>query len=300
MPYSVSNWKHKRPKSYFSRCIELFGEPTFVVNKKYGYALWKKRGLFTQHILIDEDVKHCVPRPHHDYFYSSVRFFSPKDKVCDVLKISGSLNYDGLKKEITARCGGIGANYATIYLGMLVANGKITIKDVKKDDMYPRMIRGEIETYKQMKKNMMKLKRENNKKYKKEIGYEYAVYAYDKCYTKKKQQIKQKKTRKNRKKIINTRNVSCYSKNMTTCCPHMEPDDKGRYRATNETSKLYYNDKQYILHTCCLMCSNAMNNLSKNNKSKFDKIYKPRVLEDGSLKLANSKTGIYVQKAKLI
>jgi hypothetical protein len=182
MRLSVSNWHHKRPKEYFKKCIELFGEPVYVANVKYGQALWKTKGLFTQHILIDEDVKHCVPRPHHDYFYSSVKFFVPKNKICDVLKISGSLNYDGLKKELTARCGGIGANYATIYLGMLVALGKLSISQVKKKDMYPKMISGDIYTHKEIAKKMMELKKENKKKYNKELKLDYATYAYDKCY----------------------------------------------------------------------------------------------------------------------
>ena len=98
MVSAISNWRNERPKSYYPECIKMFGKPTFVANVKDGYALWKTRGLFSQHLLIDEEVKHCVPRVHYDYFYSSVKFFIPKDKVCDVLKISGSLNYDGLKK----------------------------------------------------------------------------------------------------------------------------------------------------------------------------------------------------------
>ena len=185
MSYSVSNWFHKRPKSYFPDCMDMFGKPVFVANVKNGYALWKTKGLFTQHLLIDEDVKHCVPRPHHDYFYSSVKFFVPADKLCDVLKITGSINYDGLKKELTARCGGIGANYATIYLGMLVASNKISINKVKTNDMYTRMIRGEIMPYNEMAKKMMKLKRYNNRKYKKELNNNFATYAFKECYKEK-------------------------------------------------------------------------------------------------------------------
>ena len=179
----VSNWYHKRPISYYPKCIELFGKPIFTANVRHGYALWKKKsGLFTQHLLIDEDVKHCVPRPHHDYFYSSIKFFVPKNKICDVLKISGSINYDGLKKELTARCGGIGANYATLYLGMLVASGLITIKKVKMNDLYPKMIRGEIMDHKEMAKKMKKLKSENKKKYSKELKLEYSTFSFYKCY----------------------------------------------------------------------------------------------------------------------
>ena len=281
MKYSVSQWQHHRPQKYFSRCVELFGNPTFVANVKHGHALWKKKGLFTQHLLIDEDVKHCVPRPHHDYFYSSVKFYVPKNKVCDVLKISGSLNYDGLKKELTARCGGIGANYATIYLGMLVASGSMSLSQVKTKDMYPRMIRGEIMPHNEMAKKMMALKRENNKKYAKELNMEYATYAYDKCYTKKKRTShKRKMTRKKHAEtssmLKNTRNEQCdiYKQN---CCPHMGPDEKGLYRATNESTDLKYDGKIFILKTCCQMCADVMKEMVHKKQSQFKSEYAPKI-----------------------
>ena len=295
MGYSVSNWHHSRPKKYFPRCLELFGKPVFVANVRHGYALWKTKGLFTQHILIDEDVKHCVPRPHHDYFYSSVRFFIPKDKVCDVLTISGSLNYDGLKKEMTARCGGIGANYATIYLGMLVASGKMSIKEVKSKDMYPRMIRGEIMPHKEMAKKMMALKRINNRKYAKELGLEFAPYAFDKCYTKKKKDNRKKRTRKRRAGGVmrNTRGEVCKPTDQN-CCPHMEPNEKGHYRATNETSEFEYKGTTYLLKTCCKMCADAMKDNLKHNKDLFENAYKP-TLVGSKLLLSNQATGKPIQ-----
>ena len=182
---AVSKWYHKRPKSYYPKCVEMFGEPTSISNTKHGFAFWKTRGLFDEHILRDEDVKHCVPRNHHDYFYSSIKFFIPEDKVFDVLKISGSINYDGLKNLITARCGGIGANYATLYLGMMVAMGKMTIKEVQSDDLYPKHISGEMKTYNEMKKEMMIMKRANREKFKKELKQDFAPYAFKQCYKEK-------------------------------------------------------------------------------------------------------------------
>ena len=296
MSSPVSNWYHSRPKSYYPRCIELFGKPTFVANVRRGYALWKTKGLFTHHLLIDEDVKHCVPRPHHDYFYSSVKFYVPPNKLCDVLKISGSLNYDGLKKELTARCGGIGANYATIYLGMLVASGKLSITQVKAKDMYPRMIRGEIMPHKEMAKKMMALKRENNKKYAKELGLEYATYAYEKCYTKKKKTPKTHKaqnTRKVRKaQMKNTRDKVCRMR-LQNCCPHMGPDSNGRYRATNETTPLPYKGKVYMLKTCCQMCADAMKKEVRENIKAFEMHYNPVLVQENGqtyLQLSNKVT----------
>ena len=297
MKYSVSNWHHRRPKKYFARCIELFGEPTFVANVRHGYALWKTKGLFTQHLLIDEDVKHCVPRPHHDYFYSSVKFYIPPKKVCDVLKISGSINYDGLKKELTARCGGIGANYATLYLGMLVASGKLSLSDVKSKDMYPRMIRGEIIPHKAMAKKMMQLKRENNKKYKKELGLEFATYAYDKCYTKKKRTTKNK-TRRRKGGGLNTRDQGC-NPFLQNCCPHMAPDKGGHYAATNETTDLNYQGDIYLLKTCCKMCADEMKKELKENPAQFEIDYKPKIAESNKLYISNKHTGVFIQALPL-
>ena len=179
---TVTKWKNDGPKEYYKTCIKLFGEPDVIANVPDGIAIWKTKGLFSEHILRDETVKHCAPRNHVDYFYSSVKFFIPKDKLFDVLKITGSINYDGLKKLLTARCATIEANYATLYLGMLVANGELNIKDVKKNDLYKRHIYGEELAYKEMKSNMIKLKRNNSKKYKKELKLNYAPYAFDECY----------------------------------------------------------------------------------------------------------------------
>ena len=283
------NWINSRPKKYYDECVKLFGSPTALSTNKHGFAFWKTKGLFSEHLLRDEDVKHCVPRNHHDYFYSSVKFYVPKNKLLDVLKISGSLNYDGLKKLLTARCGGIGANYATLYLAMLVASGEISIKDVKKDDLYPKMIRGEIIPHKKLHKIMYKLKQKNNKRYNKELNYDYATYAYDKCYRQKGGKI-----------LLNTRNKKCSDKNWTSCCPHMPPNEKGKYIATNEQTILHYKGKQYILHTCCLMCSQAMNKLSKNNSYKFKKLYINKINKNGDLVLKNKHTGVVIQKTKLV
>ena len=43
----------------------------------------------------------------------------------------------------------------------------------------------------------------------------------------------------------------------------MEPDAEGRYPATNEKTVLKYNGEEYILHTCCKMCSVEMNKIAK-------------------------------------
>ena len=207
---------------------------------------------------------------------------------------------------ITARCGGIGANYATLYLGIMVASGKLTIGDVKKGDLYPKLIRGEEMSYDEMKKKMYKMKMANKKKYAKELKQDFAPYAFTQCY--KPKQTTGGATRKRRpskksivgKGLKNTRNEDCSIHKSTGCCPHMNPDEKHRYRATNEKSVLKLGTKRYQLHTCCLMCSQAMNAQAKSDPKKFEKMYVSRYLENGNMVAKNNHTGEEVQILKLL
>ena len=62
------------------------------------------------------------------------------DKVQDVLSLSGSVNYDPLKRELTARCGSLEANIATLGLSTDIALGKRSIEDVQKHAQYKQQI----------------------------------------------------------------------------------------------------------------------------------------------------------------
>lgn len=296
MNKSVSNWYHRRPKEYYDDCVRMFGKPTALSNKKHGFAFWKTKGLFDEHLLRDEDVKHCVPRPHHDYFYSSIQFYIPKNRVMDVLKISGSINYDGLKKLLTARCGGIGANYATLYLGMKVGSGEMSIEQVKKDDLYPRMIRGEVLPRDEIIKEMTALKRSNKKKNQKKIKDEFADYAYERCYVKTR---KNRKSSKKSKTLKNHKNELCLSRKHTACCPHNKPKN-GKYIATNEKSILHFKGKKYELHTCCTMCADAMNAMASKDPSLFKKKYVSKYDRKGNIIAKNAHTGEEVQTLRLV
>jgi hydroxylamine reductase (hybrid-cluster protein) len=217
----------------------------------------------------------------------------------DVLKISGSITYDGLKKLVTARCASIEANIATLYLCLLVGAGKMTIKEVKNGDLYAKHIRGEAKTHDEMRAEMRKLKQINNKKYKKEIKQEFATYAFTRCY-KPKAGNKTRKSTKVGKGLKNTRNQKCTSRKSTVCCPHMAPDDKGRYAATNEMTPLKYRGKKYELHTCCKMCGTAMNRLAASNPDKFKKIYISGFNKRGDIIAKNKYTDKEIQILKLI
>ena len=180
---SVSKWKNPRPKSFYSKALKIFGEPTFVANVKNGMAYWKEKedSLFDEHYIKDQEISHCVPAKHHDYFYSSIKCYVPPSRRLAVLSISGSINYDGLTKLLTARCASLEANIATLYLGMCVANNRMTIKHVKKSGLYGKYIRGEMAEHSELLKEMIAMKNKNNSLYKKELLGEFDPLAFSKC-----------------------------------------------------------------------------------------------------------------------
>jgi hypothetical protein len=61
---------------------------------------------------------------------------------------------------------------------MCVANGKMSIKNVKKKGLYGKYIRGEMQKHNKLKQLMMTMKKENNLKYKKEILREFDPLAF--------------------------------------------------------------------------------------------------------------------------
>lgn len=181
----LSRWIHHRPIETYPSLRSQLGTPKWIANHPHGMVYWKPRGglstIFDEHILRDEDVPHCVPAKHHDYFYSSIQYYIPKSRRLDVLQISGSIAYDGLKKMLTARCASLQANIATLYLGMCVASGRMSIVEVKRGELYRKHIRGEAKSHEEMRREMLDLKRENHHIYNETLRLPRDPLAAKKC-----------------------------------------------------------------------------------------------------------------------
>ena len=140
----LSNWIHKEgvtvdglivekgPVAYYSEMVKKYGKPTYCVNQPQGVCKWIK-GMtekdITPHesiMLKDEFVKHDKPKEHYDFMYSIVKVYVPPEKLVEVLKISGSINYDPLLKHLRARCGSFAANFATFKTAFDVIDGTKT------------------------------------------------------------------------------------------------------------------------------------------------------------------------------
>ena len=140
----VSNWENQKAQSYASVLIEKYGEPkikggkmllwediTLIDEEKYQYKVKKVDKVY----IIDESIPHSFPADHIDYVYSTIAIpeiqakdgkstINP-DLVGKFAGVTGSIIVDGLKGEVTARCGDTVANDITLNFVLDSIGGKI-------------------------------------------------------------------------------------------------------------------------------------------------------------------------------
>ena len=149
LPANDMNWENDtgqfNPTDAYKRESKAMGPPDLIDRSPGGLAIWREGTLKSQGIplvevvLRDESISHMSPAPHRDYLYATYELDVPRDRITDVLALSDSVTYDPLKGEITARCHFMGANYATLYLSTLIADGTMG-KDVAKDMYGPAIM----------------------------------------------------------------------------------------------------------------------------------------------------------------
>ena len=105
---------------------------------------WNSLGSFgkgeRETYIIDESIPHAFPKPHRDYVYTVMNIKVPSDMLDTLGHVTGSIIYDGLKEEVTARCGSLYANAATLGFVRDMVEGKVTTdKDGAKKEYADRI-----------------------------------------------------------------------------------------------------------------------------------------------------------------
>ncbi len=130
---SLQGWEHDDAKEYAVKLIKKFGEPDEVTENM---LLWNNiEPPFNSVYIKDESIPHEFPAAHRDYVYSTMEIDVPADMLDTLGYVTGSIIYDGLKKEVTARCGDLYANAATLGFVKDMVDGKVStdFEEAKKE-----------------------------------------------------------------------------------------------------------------------------------------------------------------------
>jgi hypothetical protein len=142
-------WSNKDAYEMLVKLSRKFGKPYLLDPRKGGVATWKnlenynhygKKCIFHKIMIKDEAIKHLCPSPHVDFLYSFISVDIPHNKYADIMRISGSIGYDPLKKSLYARCASLEANIATLKLATDLLTDKVTIKEIHENKLYEKLL----------------------------------------------------------------------------------------------------------------------------------------------------------------
>lgn len=146
---AVGRWNNNDAASKFVDLYRMFGKPNSLANAPHGAAVWLnvtgKRlfgspTCFKDVMLIDESIQHNCPTPHKDFLYMTTLLDLTPEERDQVTRISGSVWYDGLKKELTVRCGSVAANVATMYIVMQMLSRSVSLETVQNQNLYAQAL----------------------------------------------------------------------------------------------------------------------------------------------------------------
>jgi hypothetical protein len=124
----IVDWKNIEPKNYYNILVGMYGNSDVLGHTEGGIAIWNKSlknkidpltgfpNIYEKIEIRDEEVPHMCPAKHVDFVYSYLKIPIMPKQLKDIVRLSGSVNYDMLKHELFARCGSLEANIATLYM----------------------------------------------------------------------------------------------------------------------------------------------------------------------------------------
>tara|TARA_Y100000389_G_scaffold46461_1_gene41412 strand:+ start:1016 stop:1750 length:735 start_codon:yes stop_codon:yes gene_type:complete len=180
----ILNWKFKEPIEAYNYLTNYYGMCDVLGHEQGGIAIWHKSlqnkidsltgfpNIYKKIEIKDEHVLHKCPAEHVDFLYSYIDIPITPEQLVDVIKLSGSVNYDMLKHELFARCGSLEANIATLYLSSEIIMSHInknhmSIKQIHEGGEYKKHINATInpdfvkDMYKKLSDNIKSIKQVN-------------------------------------------------------------------------------------------------------------------------------------------
>lgn len=133
----VKNWRNRDAAEYAEKMIKAFGEPNEVTDTS---LMWRNIESFKETVIKDESVPHDFPKNHRDYVYSSMHIEVPEELMNVLAHVTGSIIVDGLKHEVTGRCGTLWANAVTLGFVQDLVDKKISNNPEKAKKEYGKRI----------------------------------------------------------------------------------------------------------------------------------------------------------------
>jgi hypothetical protein len=107
-----SRWMDE-PRSAADAMLTKYGAPDEITDNR---MIWHNNGPWKRTELVNQEIPHNFPMPHHDMLLQVVDYKVPTDMFDELAMYDGSVIVDRTKGEIGARCDKEGANFLALNL----------------------------------------------------------------------------------------------------------------------------------------------------------------------------------------
>src|ERR1041385_1553193 len=123
----IAGWKDQ-PQKIAKKLIEQYGAPDEVTNER---LVWNNNGPWKRSELINEEIPHNFPEPHHDSVLQSISYQVPVERVNELLQFDGSIVIERTRGELGARCDDERANYLALNLAHEILSRKMNVSQAR-------------------------------------------------------------------------------------------------------------------------------------------------------------------------
>lgn len=125
----LQGFKNANARNLGFALIQRLGQPNIVYT---GHLQWNaKLPRIVKLVLLDENIPHNFPMPHHDFVYSTTNIKVSPDQASALAQVSGSIIIDQLKGQVTARCGALIKNQVTLGFVDDFVNDRIKVGSIE-------------------------------------------------------------------------------------------------------------------------------------------------------------------------
>ena len=124
----LASWKME-PRELATKIIAKYGLPQEASANR---LIWMNNGPWKMSELVNEEIQHDFPMPHHDMFRQVINWKVPADKFDELAEYDGSIIVERTKGEVSARCDKEEANFLAINLAYDIVTGKRSVSDARK------------------------------------------------------------------------------------------------------------------------------------------------------------------------
>jgi hypothetical protein len=123
----TAGWK-QQPKGLAQKLVKQYGEPNEATSER---LVWHKNGPWKRTELLNEEIPHNFPEPHHDSLLQAIPYRVPAGLVRQVFEFDGSVVVERTRGEMAARCDDERANYLALNLAHEIITGQKNVEEAR-------------------------------------------------------------------------------------------------------------------------------------------------------------------------